>query len=58
MIRWNRPLNIGNNVRLNSGGPEMLVVEIDGDNVTVGYNKPGQACEYTIPAVCVHRIKE
>jgi hypothetical protein len=29
------PLNLGNKVRLNSGGPEMLVVEIDEDNVTV-----------------------
>jgi hypothetical protein len=52
------PLILGNKVRLNSGGPEMLVVEIDEDNVTVGYNKLGQACEYTIHAVCVHRIKE
>jgi hypothetical protein len=34
------------------------VVEIDEDNVTVGNNELGQACEYTIPAVCVHRIKE
>jgi hypothetical protein len=52
-------LAIGARVRVNSGGPPMLVVEIDGADVTVAYrNDAGRAREYTIPAVCVHRIRE
>jgi hypothetical protein len=43
------PLNIGNKVRLNSGGPEMLVVEIDGDNVTAGYNSSGELADTPFP---------
>jgi hypothetical protein len=53
------PLAIGARVRLNSGGPSMLVVETEGENVTVAYrNAAGRIREYTVPAVCVHRIRE
>jgi hypothetical protein len=53
------PLAIGTRVRLNSGGPSMLVVEIEGQDVTVAYrDNAGRPNEYTVPAVYVHRIRE
>jgi hypothetical protein len=45
------PLVIGNYVRLNSGGPLCTVVDLDGDQVTVGW----PSGEVTLPRGCIHR---
>jgi hypothetical protein len=37
----------------------MLVVEREGGNVTVAYrDNAGRPDEYTVPDVCLHRIRE
>ena len=52
-------LSIGNRVRLNSGGLDMLIVDVSGENLTVAYrDKIGIVHERTLPSVCVHRIRE
>jgi hypothetical protein len=53
------PLFVGNTVHLNSDGPALLVVDVDGDNVTAAWrSKSGKYCEHTLPAICFHRIRE
>ena len=47
-----QPRQIGQNVRLNSGGPVMLVVDVDGMTITVAYLDG----ELTIPAACLQCI--
>jgi hypothetical protein len=46
------PLVIGNRVRLNSGGPVMLVVGVDADLITAAW--PGG--EAVFPRPCVLRV--
>jgi hypothetical protein len=48
-------MKIGNFVRLNSGGPTMMVVEIDGNAVTVAWRSKEKVWERLFPLVCVHR---
>jgi hypothetical protein len=48
------PLHIGDKVRLNSGGPVMLVVDVKGDHITVA--TPDQ--EYTFPRPCLALIDQ
>ena len=49
---------IGNIVRLNSGGPPCLIVDIDGDNVTIAWHRlDGSSEEMTLPDLCVHRVR-
>jgi hypothetical protein len=51
------PLRIGNFVRLNSGGPIMMVVDHDGLTVVVSWmDGRGSVCEHRFPIVCVHRV--
>jgi uncharacterized protein YodC (DUF2158 family) len=50
------PLVIGNRVRLNSGGPIMLVVDINDDAVIVAWRDSGGSREHNFPALCVHRV--
>lgn len=51
------PLRIGDVVRLNSGSPRWLIVDTDGENVTVAwYDEEGEVQEESIPEPCVHRI--
>jgi uncharacterized protein YodC (DUF2158 family) len=51
------PLTPGNFVRLNSGGPTLLVVEIDeGDVVTSWRDSSGVVREARFPRPCVHRV--
>ena len=47
------PLAIGEMVRLNSGGPSLMVVDTEGASVTVAAN--GGAEEHLLPRVCVQR---
>jgi len=47
-------LRIGDRIRLNSGGPVGLVVEIDSTGITLAW--PGG--ETTLPAACVHRARD
>lgn len=47
-------LRIGDRVRLNSGGPTGLVVDIESDAVTVGW---GQGRETTLDNPCWHRVR-
>jgi hypothetical protein len=44
-------LAIGDRVRLNSGGPRGLVVDLDGPEVTVAWGRT----ESVLPAVCLRR---
>lgn len=48
--------NIGCKVRLNSGGPEMVVVDFNKDSVTVAYKDITGPQEITLNPWCVHRI--
>ena len=51
------PLRIGDIVRLNSGSPRWLIVDLDGQgNVTVSWRADdGEIQEHTLPELCVHR---
>ena len=51
------PLRIGDLVRLNSGGPVLLVVDFENDLLVLAYrSEGGQAVETTLPIACVHRV--
>jgi uncharacterized protein YodC (DUF2158 family) len=50
------PLRLGNWVCLNSGGPIMTVVDIEGGEVTVAWRtKDGHTRESDFPAACLRR---
>lgn len=52
------PLFTGNYVRLNSGGPRLMVVDTTDDAVTVAWrDRDGAVHERDFPSVCVHRIR-
>lgn len=51
-------LRIGDVVTLNSGGPRMLVVDLNGDRVTVSWkDAAGCAVEREMPRVCVSKVQ-
>ena len=51
------PLSLGNFVRLNSGGPIMMVVDRDEPFVVVAWrDREGRTHEHCFPAPCVHRV--
>lgn len=53
------PHRIGDIVRLNSGGPTSLVVDVDGGVLTVAWrDSDGCAKELAGPDVCFHRARE
>lgn len=49
------PLAIGYRVRLNSGGPIGLVVDLDEAAATIGWELNGQIEEHRLQRVCVSR---
>jgi hypothetical protein len=50
------PLQIGDYVQLNGGGPILLLVAIDGENVTVAWrHADGEVSEASLPQSCLHR---
>jgi uncharacterized protein YodC (DUF2158 family) len=50
------PLRLGNVVRLNSGGPPMLVVDVECNAVIVAWRDgAGATFERRYPTDCVHR---
>jgi uncharacterized protein YodC (DUF2158 family) len=51
-------LMIGNFVRLNSGGPRMMVVDISECGVIASWNVQEKNREQAFPRVCVHRIRD
>lgn len=52
------PLRIGDVVTLNSGGPTCLLVDIDGDAVTIAWRDGPHVEEATLPEACIHRIND
>jgi uncharacterized protein YodC (DUF2158 family) len=51
------PLWLGNLVRLNSGGPVMLVVDVDDQAAVCAWrNSGGKTLEHSFPVACVHRV--
>jgi uncharacterized protein YodC (DUF2158 family) len=50
------PLAIGNRVRLNSGGPTLLVVDCNGDSAVVARDKEGVVEEYSFPERCLYLV--
>jgi hypothetical protein len=53
------PLAVGDCVQLNSGGAVLLVVAVDGDNLTVAWrDQAGETHERTYPRVCFHRARD
>lgn len=52
-------LTIGTIVRLNSGGPAMLVVDFEPDGKYVcGYKDGEKTTEITLPRECIHRVRD
>ena len=51
----NPPLRVGEYCKLNSGSPTLLVVDVDGLTVTVGWGGENSVHEKTIPRACVRR---
>lgn len=52
------PIGVGSVVRLNSGSPRLLVVDVDGENVTVAWQTSDGSQEMTSKRVCFHRCRE
>ena len=50
------PLRIGNWVQLNSGGPRSLVVDIEGDKITIAWDADNRPCEHTFARARIHRV--
>lgn len=50
------PLGIGDRVILNSGSPPLLVVDCDGETVTVAWRDKGLVDERHFPRGCVRRV--
>jgi uncharacterized protein YodC (DUF2158 family) len=51
------PLRLGNLVRLNSGGPTMVVVDIQGLAAICAWRaRDGKTHEHSFPVACVHRV--
>jgi hypothetical protein len=44
---------IGKTVKLNSGSPPMLIVDHDGDHVTVSWTDDGEIHEATFSNICL-----
>jgi hypothetical protein len=51
---FDKPIAMGSIVRLNSGSPSLLAVDIDGDKVTVAWQAQGGTEEMTLPEYCFH----
>ena len=51
-------LRMGDIVRLNSGGPRMMVIDVDEDGaITAAWRDSNQQChEVSFPRMCVHRV--
>lgn len=50
---------IGDLVRMNSGGPIMLVVDFEDDQVEVAWKRKDGVVEgYRWPRVCIHRVRD
>jgi uncharacterized protein YodC (DUF2158 family) len=50
------PLGLGNFVRLNSGGPTMVIVDIEGLTVICAWrDRDGKTHEHGFPVASVHR---
>lgn len=54
------PLRLGDIVRLNSGGPACLVVDLAASHqITVSYRvQNGRIAELTVPAACINRVRD
>lgn len=51
------PLALGNRICLNSGGPEMLVVDISEGKVVAAWKSDANIQEHVFPCFCVHRVR-
>lgn len=52
------PLGIGDVVYLNSGGPALLVVDVNGENLTSAWrDNHGNIQEMELASVCFHRAR-
>lgn len=50
------PLAMGERCRLNSGGPALLVVDVNGDDLTLSWQHEETVSETVLPRCCVRRI--
>ena len=52
------PLQLGDIVSLNSGGPRMMIVDLDGDggSAVSWWGADGATQEMSIPLACLHRV--
>jgi uncharacterized protein YodC (DUF2158 family) len=50
------PIQIGDVVQLNSGGPASLAVDLADRRVTVSWRDEDETHEQTFPRACVHRV--
>lgn len=49
---------VGSIVMLNSGGPLMLIVDVDDDRFTCAWRNRGEIAEAIFPRVCIHRVRD
>lgn len=49
-------LVVGDRVRLNSGGPVLLIVHAEGGSIVAAW-RADKVFEMTAPALCFHRVK-
>jgi len=50
-------LHIGEAARLNSGGPDALIIACNGNEVTIEWQDGVGKHECTLPRACVHAIR-
>jgi uncharacterized protein YodC (DUF2158 family) len=51
-------LVMGNRVRLNSGGPQMMVVDTSESEIIASWSVQGKNYERAFPRTCVRRIRD
>jgi uncharacterized protein YodC (DUF2158 family) len=51
-----KELRIGDNVRLNSGSPNMKIIAVSVEDVHVQWDRKGALQQHTFPRVCVRKV--
>ena len=52
------PFRVGDVVRLNSGSPNGLIVDLNAETIIMAWRNAGTIAEAQLPVACVHRVRD